>query len=58
MGIYGYPPDEGARVAVRTVAEHLGGETQIELVRFVLFSDDTFEVFDSALAAVIHGAPS
>jgi O-acetyl-ADP-ribose deacetylase len=50
MGIYGYPPDEGARVAVRTVAEHLGGETAIELVRFVLFSDDTFEVFTEVLA--------
>lgn len=50
MGIYGYPPDEGARVAVRTVAEHLAGATQIEIVRFVLFSDDTFEVFQAAVA--------
>jgi O-acetyl-ADP-ribose deacetylase (regulator of RNase III) len=50
MGIYGYPPDEGARVAVRTVAEHLRGTTQIALARFVLFSDDTFQVFAEALA--------
>jgi O-acetyl-ADP-ribose deacetylase len=55
MGIYGYPPDEAARVAVRAVAEHLDGPTRVELVRFVLFSDDTFEVFVSALAAVIGG---
>lgn len=52
MGIYGYPPDEGARVAVRVVAEHLGGTTGIELVRFVLFSDDTFDVFAEALATI------
>jgi O-acetyl-ADP-ribose deacetylase len=52
MGIYGYPPDQGAEVAVRTVAEHFGGATQIELVRFVLFSDDTFDVFADALATL------
>jgi O-acetyl-ADP-ribose deacetylase (regulator of RNase III) len=50
MGIYGYPTADGARVALRTVAEHLRGGTGIELVRFVLFSDETFEHFASALA--------
>ena len=50
MGIYGYPAADGARVAVRTVADHLRGETGIELVRFVLFSDETFEHFATALA--------
>ena len=49
MGIYGYPPAEGARVAVRTVAMHLGGETRLELARFVLFSEETFELFADAL---------
>lgn len=52
MGIYGYPPEEGARVAVDTVIEHLGGTTGVELVRFVLFSDDTHEVFGDALASL------
>ena len=50
MGIYGYPPEEGARVALRTVVEHLGGDTQLELVRFVLYSTDTYDVFADALA--------
>jgi O-acetyl-ADP-ribose deacetylase len=50
MGIYGYPPNAGARVAVRTVAAHLEGPTTLELARFVLFSDDTFDVFAAALA--------
>ena len=49
MGISGYPPDEGARVALRTVADHMRGSTELEFVRFVLFSDDTFEVFRAAL---------
>jgi len=50
MGIYGYPGSEGARVAVRTVAEHLGGETSLKLVRFVLYSAETRVLFDAALA--------
>ena len=52
MGIYGYPADEGARVAVATVAEHLGGDTGIELVRFVLFSDETYGHFADALTTI------
>lgn len=52
MGIYGYPPDEGARVALRTVTEHLGGATRLELVRFVLYSTDTYDVFAAALREV------
>jgi O-acetyl-ADP-ribose deacetylase (regulator of RNase III) len=52
MGIYGYPADEGALVAVRAVADHLRGETGIELVRFVLFSDETYDHFADALATL------
>ena len=51
MGIYGYPGPDGARVAVTTVIEHLEGETGIELVRFVMFSDETHRLFEDALAA-------
>jgi O-acetyl-ADP-ribose deacetylase (regulator of RNase III) len=52
MGIYGYPPPEGARVAVRSVAEHMRGETQIEVARFVLFSEETYELFTDALGEI------
>ena len=50
MGVYGYPGQDGARVAVRTVVEHLSSDTEIELVRFVLFSDATHRLFEDALA--------
>jgi O-acetyl-ADP-ribose deacetylase (regulator of RNase III) len=50
MGIYGYPGREGASVAVRTVAGHLQGDTSLELARFVLFSEETYDLFVSALA--------
>jgi O-acetyl-ADP-ribose deacetylase (regulator of RNase III) len=52
MGIYGYPPPDGARMAIRTVAEHLGGATQVELARFVLFSEETHELFADALSEI------
>jgi O-acetyl-ADP-ribose deacetylase len=52
MGIYGYPPPQGARVAMRTVAEHLRGSTQVEIARFVLFSDETYQLFAEALAEI------
>jgi O-acetyl-ADP-ribose deacetylase (regulator of RNase III) len=52
MGIYGYPPADGARLAVRTVAEHLRGSTEVELARFVLFSEETYDLFTDALAGV------
>jgi O-acetyl-ADP-ribose deacetylase (regulator of RNase III) len=52
MGIYGYPGPEGAAVATRTVADHLAGETSLDLARFVLFSEETYELFASALAGV------
>jgi O-acetyl-ADP-ribose deacetylase len=52
MGIYGYPTDEGARVALRAVADHLRGETGVELARFVLFSDETYGHFADALGAL------
>jgi hypothetical protein len=36
-------------VAVDTVVAHLRGETQLDLVRFVLFSDETYDLFANAL---------
>lgn len=52
MGIYGYPGPDGARVGVRSVAEHLAGDTSLRLARFVLFSEETHDLFADALAAL------
>jgi O-acetyl-ADP-ribose deacetylase len=51
-GVYGYPLQEAAPVAVRTVLEE---ETHVEEVRFVLFDSQTHEAFRRALEAA--GAP-
>ncbi len=41
-GIYGWPIDDAARIAVETVR---GTETAVEEVRFVLFDEQAFDAF-------------
>jgi O-acetyl-ADP-ribose deacetylase (regulator of RNase III) len=48
-GIYGYPVELAAAVAVGAVRE--AAVAPIELVRFVLFSDDALDVFRRAIDA-------
>jgi O-acetyl-ADP-ribose deacetylase (regulator of RNase III) len=45
-GVYGYPLDLAAPVAIRAVAT---AATGVEAVRFVLFDDAALEAFDRAL---------
>ncbi len=47
-GIYGYPVDQAAPIALRTVSEHLAGYPGIELVRFVLWGRDSYAAFERA----------
>ena len=47
-GIYAYPLPDAARIALRTVAEHLRGETSLGLVRFVV-RDAIAPHFEAAL---------
>lgn len=50
-GAYGYPLEEAAPIALRTVAGYLSGEEGhgIELVRFVLYGRQAFDVYRRAL---------
>jgi O-acetyl-ADP-ribose deacetylase (regulator of RNase III) len=45
-GVYGYPLEDAAPVAIRAVRE---AETRVEEVRFVLFDERTHEAFGRAL---------
>ncbi|MCF2537470.1 O-acetyl-ADP-ribose deacetylase [Streptomyces sp. FB2] len=47
-GIYGWPMDDGARIAVETVR---AAETQVEEARFVLFDAAAYDVFARRLEA-------
>lgn len=48
-GVYGYPVDEAARVAVGAVRSAVG-ETAVESVTFVCFGDDARRAHERALA--------
>lgn len=44
-GVSGFPIDECAEIMLREAAEHLGGDTSLETVYFVLFDEKAREVF-------------
>jgi O-acetyl-ADP-ribose deacetylase (regulator of RNase III) len=50
-GIYGYPIEDAAPIALRTVVDYVREHPGIELVRFVLFDATTFTAYANALAA-------
>ncbi|MFJ6480114.1 O-acetyl-ADP-ribose deacetylase [Streptomyces sp. NPDC091682] len=47
-GIYGWPMDDGARIAVETVRR---ARTEVQEARFVLFDAAAYEAFEAAVAA-------
>lgn len=50
-GVYGFPKDRAARIAVETVREVVGGKPgSIELVIFCCFDDESFKFHEKALA--------
>jgi O-acetyl-ADP-ribose deacetylase len=54
-GVYRFPLDRAAPIAINTVANALTDLPQIERVRFVLFDQNTFSAFQQALLIAEHG---
>ena len=52
-GAYGYPFDEAAPVALKTVIEYLKQHDEIEQVRFVLFGAEAYRAYESALQELV-----
>ncbi len=48
-GAYGYPLDSAAEIALKTAVTYLREHTDIELVRFVLFGHNAYEVYERVL---------
>jgi O-acetyl-ADP-ribose deacetylase (regulator of RNase III) len=48
-GVYGYPPDEAAFIALKTAIDFLKKKTPIKLVRFVLFGLPMYDIFAAEL---------
>jgi O-acetyl-ADP-ribose deacetylase (regulator of RNase III) len=52
-GVYGYPVDEAAQIALKTAIDYLQEHSDIELVRFVLFGRKTYDLFAEELKKLI-----
>ena len=48
-GVYGYPMDQAAEVALGAVKEFVVDHPQLKLVRFVLFGQAAFQAYSAAL---------
>jgi O-acetyl-ADP-ribose deacetylase (regulator of RNase III) len=48
-GAYGYPLEEAAPIALKTVIDYLKAHPDIQLVRFVLFGNDAYQAYEKAL---------
>ncbi len=48
-GIYGFPKDRAAKIAVNTVQDYLKGKTRIEKVLFVCFDDKNLHLYENLL---------
>jgi O-acetyl-ADP-ribose deacetylase (regulator of RNase III) len=55
-GIYGFPIDRAARIAIGEVAAFLASDTSIERVLLVAFGDDIRSALESALASALEGS--
>ncbi len=51
-GVFGYPVEEAAEVALRTVVEETERLEHVRLIRFVLFGEQDFEVHEEVLSEI------
>jgi len=52
-GAYGYPLEEAAEIALKTAIAYLKEHADIELIRFVLFGQKTYEIYEKVLKRLI-----
>jgi O-acetyl-ADP-ribose deacetylase len=54
-GIFGYPAEEAARVALGTIVHEAERLEKVRLIRFVLFGTSDFEVHKKVLSEIFEG---
>ncbi|MBM3713342.1 MAG: O-acetyl-ADP-ribose deacetylase, partial [Actinobacteria bacterium] len=52
-GVYGYPVKEAAEIAASIIIEYLRTHSEIERVRFVLFSEEDFNTYRNAVREIL-----
>jgi O-acetyl-ADP-ribose deacetylase (regulator of RNase III) len=53
-GVFGYPLEEAAEVALRAVIERAESLRNVRLVRFVLFGEEDLEVYKNTLSRLVE----
>ena len=51
-GVYGYPIEDAAKIALATVIDYLKTHQKINLVRFVLFGSDAYSKYEKVLKGI------
>jgi O-acetyl-ADP-ribose deacetylase (regulator of RNase III) len=51
-GAYGYPLEEAARIALETAVKYLKENSEINLIRFVLFGKDALAIYENVLTHI------
>ncbi len=54
-GVYGYPVDDAARIALQTAKDRVSAATSLRLARWVLFDRHTYNAFARAAREVFGG---
>jgi O-acetyl-ADP-ribose deacetylase len=57
-GVFGYPVDQAAAVAIESTTDALEAHLRVEVARFWLFGDAAFEAFQAAHARYCSGSSS
>jgi O-acetyl-ADP-ribose deacetylase (regulator of RNase III) len=52
-GVYGYPMEKAAPIALGTVIDYLSQHPEIKLVRFVLFGQSAYQTYKAALETLM-----
>ncbi len=55
-GIFGYPVEDAANIAIKTIWQYLKNNTGIELVQVILFSDPDFQSYVRAARTTLTGS--
>lgn len=51
-GVYGYPVEKAAEVALRAIIEFVSGNDSMNEIRMVLFSDRAYEIYQAVLSGL------
>ncbi len=52
-GVYGYPIDEASDIAIKAVMDFIKKENFIEEVRFILFSDENYKIYEGKMRGIM-----